>query len=56
MRGFLRKKLVAARTAPPCGRCRELIAQLDEANAETAVVLDPDRVVPLMELLPEYWL
>lgn len=41
---------------PPCGRCRELIAQLDTANAETAVVLDVDHVVPLKELLPNYWL
>jgi cytidine deaminase len=41
---------------PPCGRCRELIAQLDEANSETAVILTPDRAVPLKELLPHYWL
>ncbi len=41
---------------PPCGRCRELIAQLNEANSETAVVLDIDRAVPLNELLPQYWL
>ena len=41
---------------PPCGRCRELIAQLDEANGETAVILGDDRAVPLQELLPQYWL
>ncbi len=41
---------------PPCGRCRELMAQLSRANAETAVVLDLDRVVPLRELLPRDWL
>jgi cytidine deaminase len=41
---------------PPCGRCRELIAQLSEANMETAVVLDVERTVPLRELLPHYWL
>lgn len=41
---------------PPCGRCRELIAQLDEANSETAVVIAHDRAVPLKELLPQYWL
>lgn len=41
---------------PPCGRCRELMAQISEANTRTAVVLDPDRTVPLKELLPHYWL
>ena len=41
---------------PPCGRCRELMAQLSRANAETAVVLDLDRVVSLRELLPRDWL
>jgi cytidine deaminase len=41
---------------PPCGRCRELIAQLDEANFDTAVILGPDRSVPLKELLPHFWL
>ncbi len=41
---------------PPCGRCRELMAQISEANFETAVILDVDRVVPLRELLPQYWL
>jgi cytidine deaminase len=41
---------------PPCGRCRELMAQLNAANAETVVVLDVDRTVPLKDLLPNYWL
>ncbi len=41
---------------PPCGRCRELIAQVDAANAETAVVLGVDQIVPLKDLLPHYWL
>lgn len=40
---------------PPCGRCRELIYQLDPKNAETQVILAPDRAVPLSDLLPEYW-
>lgn len=40
---------------PPCGRCRELIYQLDPKNAETQVILAPDRAVPLRDLLPEYW-
>jgi cytidine deaminase len=35
----------------PCGRCREFIIQLDAANAETLVMVDPDRSIPLRELL-----
>jgi cytidine deaminase len=52
-----RVRLVVAVTGegtvlPPCGRCRELLWQLDARNAATGVVLAPDRVVPLAELLP----
>lgn len=39
----------------PCGRCRELIVQLDPGNAETQVTL-PSRVAPLRDLLPDHWL
>ena len=38
---------------PPCGRCRELIWQLDPANQCTKVVLAPDRTALLKDLLPE---
>ena len=44
-----------AHIIPPCGRCRELMMQVDPANAETEVVLGPDRSVPLHELLPRHW-
>ncbi len=38
---------------PPCGRCREFIAQIDDANlGNTQVILAPDKVVRLAELLP----
>ncbi len=37
----------------PCGRCRELIYQIDAANSETRVLLRNGRVVRLKELLPE---
>ncbi len=40
---------------PPCGRCREFMAQLTARNADTQVVLSDERVVPLRELLPETW-
>jgi cytidine deaminase len=39
---------------PPCGRCRELIRQLDEANLDTEVILGEGRRRPLRELLPEH--
>ena len=37
---------------PPCGRCREFIRQIDEANLETEVILGRDKAVKLKELLP----
>jgi cytidine deaminase len=36
----------------PCGRCRELIWQVDPRNAATRVILGPDESVTLAELLP----
>ena len=46
----------ANRVVAPCGRCRELLAQIDARNLQAGVVLGPDRIVPLSELLPEHWL
>lgn len=40
---------------PPCGRCRELITQLDANNYETKVILDEGNVKLLSELLPCKW-
>lgn len=40
----------------PCGRCRELMMQLDAANSETRVVLPGERVMPLRDLTPEHWM
>jgi cytidine deaminase len=40
----------------PCGRCRELMVQINPGNLDCQVVLGPDRVVPLHVLLPEHWL
>ena len=41
---------------PPCGRCRELMLQLDTHNADTRVILGPRRQRKLIDLLPEHWL
>ena len=40
---------------PPCGRCRELISQLDEENIHTAVGIGEGREAFLEELLPDMW-
>lgn len=37
---------------PPCGRCRELIRQVDPANLDTEVVLGRDKLISVRELLP----
>ena len=37
---------------PPCGRCRELIRQVDPGNWNTEVIVADDQVVTLGSLLP----
>ena len=39
----------------PCGRCRELIRQINSANATTRIIIAPGRVATLSELLPFEW-
>jgi cytidine deaminase len=39
---------------PPCGHCRQFMRDLDDANLATAIVLAPDKVRTLAELLPEH--
>src|SRR5438067_680906 len=36
---------------PPCGRCRELIRQIDSANLDTQVILGEGHREPLRQLL-----
>jgi cytidine deaminase len=40
----------------PCGRCRELMVQINPGNLDCQVVLGEDRMVALRSLLPEHWL
>jgi cytidine deaminase len=40
---------------PPCGRCRELMYQIDEKNMDTDVIVDRSRAVKLKDLLPDPW-
>jgi cytidine deaminase len=37
---------------PPCGRCRELIRQVDPANWQTQVVVSANDIARLADLLP----
>lgn len=41
---------------PPCGRCREMIAQCDIRNREALVYVAADVTQTLEELLPHNWI
>jgi cytidine deaminase len=53
------RKIVAATAEgsvlPPCGRCREMIYQIDESNLDTAVIIGNGEKRRLRELLPHNW-
>ena len=40
---------------PPCGRCRELLFQVDAKNIHTKVYLSEEKYMTLNELLPNRW-
>ena len=40
---------------PPCGRCREMLMQIDNENRNTKVMLASNSCVTLDELLPFQW-
>ena len=44
------------RILPPCGRCRETMAQIDARNLDCTVIIGEGRAVPLHDLLPHHWL
>ncbi|MCX7795338.1 MAG: cytidine deaminase [bacterium] len=41
---------------PPCGRCREMMYQVNKNNLRTKVIVDYDKIVYLEELLPFRWI
>lgn len=52
------KKIVAVTEEgilPPCGRCRELLLQVDGRNLDCEVLLAEDEARTLRELLPSPW-
>ena len=52
------KKIVAVsndfKCMPPCGRCREMMYQVDRENLNTEIIMG-DSTLTLRELLPERW-
>lgn len=41
---------------PPCGRCREFMSQIHDDNLQAEVMVTPETVVLLHELLPFKWI
>ena len=41
---------------PPCGRCRELIKQINLENLNTQVMVSDTEIYTLKELLPHTWM
>src|SRR3989344_8018772 len=39
----------------PCGRCREIIFQINHKNTETEVIIGENKLVKIKKLLPERW-
>jgi len=52
------KAIVAVETngtpVAPCGKCRELMSQVNPENMEADIILS-DKVLKLKDLLPEHW-
>ena len=44
------------RILPPCGRCREMMAQVDARNLDCRVIVEENLDVALRELLPRHWM
>lgn len=40
---------------PPCGRCRELLFNLNNKNLDTDIIVNKDKIVKLDKLLPIRW-
>jgi len=40
---------------PPCGRCREMMVQVNRKNKDTVVIMSEKKVKKLRDLLPNLW-
>ncbi len=45
----------SGKVLPPCGRCREMLWQLEPSNKDALVILNSQKAIPLHELLPFPW-
>ncbi len=43
-------------TLSPCGRCREMMIQVNKANLDTFVIMPHEKEVYLKELIPNHWM
>jgi len=43
------------RVIPPCGRCRELLYQINNDNLETKILINDKEIKVLKEILPFQW-
>ena len=43
------------RSLPPCGRCRELMFQINYDNLDTDILISKDKTMKLSKLLPNRW-
>lgn len=41
---------------PPCGRCRELLLQISDRNADALVAVNDNEARSLKDLMPNHWL
>jgi cytidine deaminase len=53
------KKIVAVSSdgsiLPPCGKCRELMYQINENNWNTEIIVEKNKTKKLKDLLPDPW-
>jgi len=53
------KRIVAVnykgQVLPPCGRCREFLSQISVRNMDAEVMVAPEMVVLLRDLIPYHW-
>lgn len=40
---------------PPCGRCREMMVEVDRKNLQADIILGGNRIVKLVDIFPERW-
>lgn len=56
---YIIKKIVAVGSDgtifPPCGRCRELMYEINEKNLKADVIVSRNKITKLEKLLPDIW-